>query len=62
MNFEEPALQKLIESLPDAPAAARRQCLEMCGLGGAGGGFSYDYTYDKDSEDSEDRQDSGDEN
>ncbi|CAM9871595.1 unnamed protein product, partial [Ectocarpus sp. 8 AP-2014] len=23
---------KLIESLPDAPAAARRQCLERCGL------------------------------
>ena len=32
LNFEEPALQALIASLPEAPAAARLRCLEMCGL------------------------------
>ncbi|CAM9823047.1 unnamed protein product [Ectocarpus sp. 4 AP-2014] len=43
LNFEDPALQKLIESLPEAPAAARRQCLESCGLADGGDGFSYSY-------------------
>ncbi|CAM9923374.1 unnamed protein product [Ectocarpus sp. 6 AP-2014] len=45
LNFEDPALQKLIESLPDAPAEARGQCLERCGLADGGDGFSYSYGY-----------------
>lgn len=32
MDFQDPELQALIESLPDAPATARLQCLEACGL------------------------------
>ncbi|CAM9923033.1 unnamed protein product [Ectocarpus sp. 6 AP-2014] len=58
LNVEEPALQKLIESLPDAPAAARQQCLQRCGMAEPGNDFSYDYTYDDDTKDS---KDSGDE-
>ena len=30
LDFEDPVLQALIEGLPQAPAAARRQCLKMC--------------------------------
>ncbi|CAB1104740.1 unnamed protein product [Ectocarpus sp. CCAP 1310/34] len=51
VNFEEPVLQNLIESLPDAPAAARQQCLQRCRMAEPGNHFSYDYTYDVDSGD-----------
>ena len=46
LNFEDPALQALIESLPEAPAAARRECLKMCGLLDNGSdALSYDFDY-----------------
>lgn len=32
LNFQDPELTALIESLPEAPAAARLECLKMCGL------------------------------
>eukprot|EP00752_Nemacystus_decipiens_P018324 g16440.t1 len=51
LNFEDPELQALIESLPEAPAAARRQCLKMCGLDNGEDNLSYDYDYDSESKD-----------
>ena len=32
LNFDDPTLEALLEALPEAPAAARRQCLKACGL------------------------------
>eukprot|EP00752_Nemacystus_decipiens_P001668 g1620.t1 len=32
LNFEDSAVQSLIDSLPDAPAEARRECLRMCDM------------------------------
>lgn len=32
LNFDDPTLKALLEALPEAPAAARRQCLQRCGL------------------------------
>ena len=51
LDFEDPALQALIESLPEAPAAARRQCLKMCGLDSGDDDLSYDYGYVSESKD-----------
>ena len=34
LNFEDSAVQSLIDSLPDAPAEARRECLKMCNMDG----------------------------
>ena len=49
LDSEEPALQALIEGLPQAPAAARTECLKMCGLLDTGDDLSYDYGYDSES-------------
>lgn len=43
LDVEDPALQALIASLPELPAAARRQCLEACGLVDGDGSYTFDY-------------------
>ena len=32
LNIDDPTLKALLEVLPEAPAMARRQCLQRCGL------------------------------
>lgn len=65
LNFQNPELMALINALPQAPAAARQQCLQMCGLStdtpkeeGDDSIMSYDYS-DNDSSDDDYSNDSG---
>lgn len=48
LNAQDPELQALVASLPEAPAAARRECLKTCGLvdGDDLPSDSYDHVYD----------------
>ncbi|CAM9252730.1 unnamed protein product [Scytosiphon promiscuus] len=46
LNFQDPALQALIESLPEAPAAARLECLKSCGFVDEDDDMSYSYDDD----------------
>lgn len=43
LNIDDPTLKALIESLPEAPAMAQRQCLEMCALENDDGDFSLNF-------------------
>ena len=44
LNFDDPTLKALLESLPEAPAMAQRKCLQRCGLGDDDE-LSYNYEY-----------------
>lgn len=50
LNFQDPALQALIESLSEAPAAARLRRLEGCGLTDKNGVVSDNDDHDKDAD------------
>lgn len=45
--MEHPAVQALVESLPEAPAMARLECLKTCGLIDDDDNLSYDYAADE---------------
>lgn len=51
LDIQDPQLKALIDSLPEAPAAARQRCLKMCGMvteEDDSMSYSYSYSYDYD--------------
>eukprot|EP00903_Cladosiphon_okamuranus_P019871 g18264.t1 len=57
LNFDDPDLAALLKALPEAPAAARRQCLKACGMDDDNN--NYEYTKEEDDDDKGDKNTNG---